>query len=300
MILVTGGTGFVGRALIRNLVTMGRPVRTLLRPSQRPPNLPRGVPVEVAVCSITDARGLRAAMKEVDVVYHLIGDERAGASRADLTKVDIESTQMVSEAAAEAGVRRFVYLSRLGADRASAFPLLKAKALAESAVTQHGMGYTILRSAAIYGPGDQFLTAMARLIRLVPFFFFMPGDGSSLLQPIWIEDLVTCLAWVIEDEQFDGQIITVGGGEYLSFREIVDMLMETLGRRRSLVSVPPAYLRMIGLWIDQFYTRLPVSTFWLDTLAVDRTTALDTLPRLFGLMPARLSQQIKELKDELR
>ena len=238
-------------------------------------------------------------MKEVDIVYHLIGDERAGANRADLTRVDIESTKMISQAAAEASVRRFVYLSHLGADRASAFPLLKAKALAESAVTQHDMGYTILRSAAIYGPGDQFLTAMARMIRLLPFFFVMPGDGSSLLQPIWIEDLVTCLAWVIEDEQFAGQIITVGGSEYLSFRQIIEMLLETLGLRRSLLTVSPAYLRIIGLWIDQFYTRLPVSTFWLDTLAVDRTTALDTLPRLFGLMPARLSQQIKELKDEL-
>ena len=78
------------------------------------------------------------------------------------------------------------------------------------------------------------------------------------------------------------------------------MLMETTGRRRTIVSVSPAYLRIIGLWADQFYTHLPVSTFWLDTLAVDRTTALDTLPRLFGLMPARLSQQITELKDELR
>ena len=290
----------MGRALIRHLVMMGRPVRTLLRPSKRTPDLPRGVPVEVAVCSISDERGLRAAMKGVDVVYHLIGDERAGASRANLTRVDIESTKMVSQAAAEAGVRRFVYLSRLGADRASAFALLKAKALAESAVTQHGMGYTILRSAAIYGPGDQFLTSMARMLRLLPFFFVMPGDGSSLLQPIWIEDLVTCLAWVTEDEKFDGQIIPVGGGEYISFREVIDLLMETLAIRRTLISVPPAYLRLIGLWIDQFYTRLPVSTFWLDSLAVDRTTALDTLPRLFGLMPARLSQQIKELKDDLQ
>src|SRR5689334_19798549 len=75
MILVTGGTGFVGRALVRQLVANGQQVRTLIRPSPRTPNLPRGVPVEVAVVSLSDERGLRAALRGVDVVYHLAGAE---------------------------------------------------------------------------------------------------------------------------------------------------------------------------------------------------------------------------------
>ena len=73
MILVTGGTGFVGRALVRQLVANGLNVRTLIRPSARTPNLPRGVPVEVAVVGLNDERGLRAALRGVDVVYHLAG-----------------------------------------------------------------------------------------------------------------------------------------------------------------------------------------------------------------------------------
>ena len=93
MILVTGGTGFIGQALIRQLVSLGKPVRTLLRPSIVTPNLPRGIPIEVAVSSFDDERSLRAAMKGVDVIYHLAGSERLGSRLADLVGVDIEGTK---------------------------------------------------------------------------------------------------------------------------------------------------------------------------------------------------------------
>ncbi len=97
MILVTGGTGFMGRVLIRHLVIMGKQVRMLLRPSPTSPNLPRGIPVEVAVCSLQDQRSLRSVMKGVDVIYHLASAERLGSSRADLTGVDIEGTRSLVE-----------------------------------------------------------------------------------------------------------------------------------------------------------------------------------------------------------
>ncbi len=75
---MTGGTGFIGQVLIRHLISMGYPVRTLLRPSNTSPNLPRGIPVEAVICGLKDERGLRAAMKGVDVIYHLVGSEGQG------------------------------------------------------------------------------------------------------------------------------------------------------------------------------------------------------------------------------
>ena len=118
MILVTGGTGFVGRALIRQLVANGQQVRTLIRPSARTPNLPRGVPVEVAVASLGDERGLRAALRGVEIVYHLAGAEFQGA-RANILQIDARGTYNLSQAAAETRVRRFFYVSHLGAGRSS-------------------------------------------------------------------------------------------------------------------------------------------------------------------------------------
>ncbi len=101
MILVTGGTGFIGRALIRHLVDNGYQVRTLIRPSAESPRLPKGVPVEVAVASFNDQRGLRAALVGVDTVYHLAGVERRGV-HADLLENDIQGTQAVVNSAKDA------------------------------------------------------------------------------------------------------------------------------------------------------------------------------------------------------
>ena len=296
MILVTGGTGFIGQALIRHLVEMGYPVRTLIRPSPKSPNLPRGVSVEVAVSSLNDARGLRAAMVGVDTIYHLASGEWLGP-RASLMNIDIQGTQSVVQAAVDAGVQRIFYMSHLGADRASAYPVLKAKAIAEEFIRRSGLDYTIIRSAVVFGPNDGLTTGLARILHATPFLFLIPGDGQVLLQPIWIEDLVTCLAWSLEDPETVNRMVEIGGPEYLSFKQIVESIMETTGVRRSLVSVRPPYLRALTVVLESIFRGLPVSVYWLDYLAANRTTALDTVPRVFNLMPARFSRRLEYLKD---
>ncbi len=296
MILVTGGTGFVGQVLIRHLADMGMQVRTLLRPSPSSPNLPQGVSVEAVICSLKDERGLRAAFKDVDIVFHLAGAERKG-SQADLMGVDIEGTRTIAQVAADAGVERIFFLSHLGADRASAYPVLKSKAIAENYIVHSGIPYTIFRSAVIFGPGDQFTTQLARLIRMSPGLFILPGDGSSILQPIWVEDLVTALTLAIDEPNTRQQIYSIGGPEYLRFRSIVELIMATIHARRRIVSLSPAYLRILTVYLENSLQNFPLSVFWQDYLAADRTCELDTLPRLFGLMPVRLSRQLDYLSQ---
>jgi uncharacterized protein YbjT (DUF2867 family) len=291
MILVTGATGFIGSALVRRLAAMGKPVRILLRPSSQSPNIPRGVPVEVAVASLNDERGLRAAMKGVTAVYHLVSTERYG-SRANLNGVDINGTQAVTQAASLAGVKRFFFMSYLGADRASAYPVMKTKGITEGIVQNSGVPYTIFRSAAVFGPGDQFTTQIMRLLKAYPFFFVLPAGGTAILQPLWIEDLVTCLSWALEDPQTVNKIYQIGGCEYLQYREVIEIILRKTSSKRMLLSISPPFLRMLTLFAEQMLRSFPISIFWLDYLATDRTCALDSLPRLLGLMPARFSQQI--------
>jgi uncharacterized protein YbjT (DUF2867 family) len=291
MILVSGGTGFIGQVLIRHLVDMGMRVRTLLRPSPASPHLPRGVPVEAVICGLKDERGLRAAMKGVDVIFHLAGAERKG-SQADLMGVDIEGTHTLASVAADAGVNRFFYLSHLGADRASAYPVLKAKAIAESYIIHSGIQYTIFRTAAVYGPGDHFTTELSRLLRHSPGIFLLPGQGSTMLQPLWVEDLITCLTLALDDPDTINQIYQVGGPEFLSFRNIVETVQRVTGNRRLLLSISPGYLRVLAQMMENSFKNFPLTIFWHDYLAADRTCELDTLPRLFGLMPERFNRQL--------
>ncbi len=295
MILITGGTGFIGRALIRHLTEMGYPVRTLIRPSPRSPGLPPGVPVEVAVSGLSDERGLRAAMVGVDTVYHLASSERQGA-RSSLMEIEIQGTRSVVDAAVDAGVKRLFFISHLGADRASAFPVLKAKAIAEETIRRSGLNYIIIRSAVVFGQNDGLTTGIARILSAIPYIFFIPGNGQILLQPIWVEDLVASLVWALEEPELYNRTLEVGGPEYLSFRQIVDMVMQNTQTRRNMVSIFPPYLRGFTVLLETLFPGFPTTVYWLDYLAANRTTSLDTMPRIFGIMPSRMSQRLVYLQ----
>jgi NADH dehydrogenase len=297
MILVTGGTGFIGQELIRHLVDQGYAVRTLIRPSPSSPNLPHGVAVDIAVSSLNDERGLRAAMVGVDVIYHLASGEWRGP-RASLMDIDIQGTRAVVEAAEDAGVQRIFYLSHLGADRASAYPVLKAKGIAEEFIRRSQLAYTILRTAIVYGPNDSFTTGLARILGAFPFFFLMPGNGRIVLQPLWVEDLVTCLIWALDDPETLNKVVDIGGPEYLTIQKIVRLIMEEAGLKRTVLHLPYPYVRGLTVLLESLIPNLPTSVYWLDYMAVNRTTALDTMPRSFNLMPARMSQRLAYLGQQ--
>ncbi len=293
MILITGGTGFIGRAMVRHLVEAGYTVRTLLRPSTRTPLLPRGVPVEVAVTSLADVRGLRAALREIDIVIHLAGSEHAGRN-ANLFGVDIQGTRNLAEAAKEAGIQRFLYLSHLGADRASAYPVQKAKGIAEEHVRKSGVPYTIVRSSIVYGPEDHFTIPLANMLRYMP-VFPLYGDGGTRIQPLWVEDLVACLLWTLDNPATLHQTYEVGGSEYFTLRQVLEILMDVSRTRRLLLPLSPPLLRALTVTLETFLPRFPASSFWVDYYAVHRTCPVDNLPRTFGLMPARFRYRLDYL-----
>ncbi len=299
MILVTGGTGFIGRALVRHLYASGYPVRTLLRPSPRTPRLPRGVPVEAAVVSLSDQRGLRAALRDVDTIIHLAGSEWQGRS-ANLLETDIQGTRNLARAAKDASIKRFIFLSHIGAHRASAFPVHKAKGIAEEHIRKSGVPHTIIRSSIVFGPEDHFTTDLATLMRFSPGIFFTPGDGQTLVQPLWVEDLVTSLVWAIESPSTRNQTYEIGGSEYFTMRQVLTTIMEVIRIRRALVSAPPPFLRSLIVTLETFFPRYPLSSFWVDYTAVNRTCPVDNLPRFFGLMPARFTYRLDYLHRKSR
>jgi uncharacterized protein YbjT (DUF2867 family) len=294
MILVTGATGFIGRSLVRELAQAGYPLRALIRPSRRSPRLPRGVPVEVAVVSLADTRGLRAAVNDVDIIFHLASAESQGR-QANLLATDIEGTRNLVTAAADAGVQRFIYLSHLGAARASGYPVFKAKGIAEEHIRHSSIPHTILRSSIVYGPEDHFTTGLARLLRLSPGMFFLPGGGRTVLQPFWVEDLVACLLWLLEAPETIDQVYEVGGSEYFTVRQILEILMPIIHARRYLVELPIVVLRALTVFFESFVPNYPASSFWIDYASISRTCAADATPRAFGIMPARFTYRLDYL-----
>ncbi len=295
MILITGGTGFIGNVLIRHLDNLGHPIKLLIRPSKNSPRLPKNLPLDIAVTSLKDERGLRAAMKDIDCIYHLASAEMLGR-KADLSDVDIKGTQALINAASSANIKRIFYLSHLGAERASAYPLLKAKGIAEYTIKNSGIPFTIYRSGIVYGKNDHFSNGLALLMQASPYFVMLPEEGRTMLQPLWVEDLARVLTWSLDMPETINKTIELGGPEYLSFREICEIIVGVLGIRRKFVNVSPVFLNVLTELIEIIMPNFPTSVFWLDYLAIDRTAELDILPRQFDLLPARMSQHLGYLK----
>jgi NADH dehydrogenase len=250
--------------------------------------------VEVAVASLNEERSMRAALRGVSQIYHLSTAGTEGR-RGNLMRTDIEGTRVLAQAAASAKIERLIFLSHIGADRASAFPIQKSKGIAEEHIRKSGVPYTIIRSSVVFGPEDRFTNNLAQLLRAAPGFFPIPSDGRSLLQPVWVEDLVTCLTWALQNPEMANRTYEVGGGEYFTLRQVLEILMNVTHWRRLLVPISHPNMRALLVMLDTFVPNFNISTYWLDYVAVNRTCPVDNMPRIFGLMPARFGYRLDYL-----
>lgn len=299
MILVTGGTGFIGSHLVRHLAELGKPYRLFLQPGIDLAGIPRQTDLNVALSSLDDERGVSSALRGVDAIYHLVGVESAGV-KADLMEIEVSHLERLTSLARKAGVRRFFYLSHLGADRASAYGLMKAKGIAESIIRKSGLTYTIIRSSLVYGEGDNFTINLARLIKMSPGLVLVPGDGGTLVQPLWVEDLVTSLIWALDMPATEDAVIEVGGPEHLSFMDVMKLIGTQLKLKRSYMDFNPVQLSLLIQLLENRIKGFPATVFWMDYLAENRTCHLDSMPRNFGINPARMKHKIDYLNTTLR
>jgi len=285
MILVTGATGFVGRRLVSRLTREANlKARILLRPGTDMSRLPRPLTVHTMVGDVTDAESLLAAMNGVHTIIHLVGTESRGR-KARLNIVDTAGAKAVVDAALAARVGRIIYISRPGADRASAFPVLRAKGEIEDAIRRSGLSFTILRSAVLFGDGDNFSENIAMMVGSFP-VFFVAGDGESVFQPLWVEDLVTCLLMTLESLDTIDSVITLGGPELLSYRRIAMRVMHTMGTRHPIVGLP-LLINQAGIWFfDGLFARWPITGHWVEMFSSNQAAELGTVERTFGFRPA--------------
>jgi uncharacterized protein YbjT (DUF2867 family) len=294
VIFMTGATGFIGRALLRQLLEAGYEVRVLIRPSKRSPHLPKGRPIDVAVASLADERSIRAALRGAEAVFHLAGAEWQGRN-ADLLAVDMRGTENLARAASDANVKRIITVSHLGASRTSGYAVFQAKGVAEEHIKRSGVPYTILRSAVVFGPEDHFTTSLARLLRASPLLFPLPHSSRTVIQPLWVEDLVTALMWVLDDPGTLNRTYEIGGSEFFTVREAVEIIMRAAHSPRTILELHPVLLRALIVTLESFVPNYPVSSFWLDYIAVSRTCSVENLPRSLGLMPARFAYRLDYL-----
>jgi len=291
VILVTGGTGFVGRRLVARLVEAGEKVRVLAR-GLRPAELPADV--ELVKGNVVSGEGLPSALEGVERVVHLVAIIREGGGQTFDDVIRQGAVNLVNAAKA-AGVKKLVHQSAIGARDDPYFLYHKAKWDAEQAVIRSGLRYTIVRPSLIFGEGDEFFITLAGLVRwnpLVP----IAGDGKTRFQPIWIEDVVTCLVECLRDGVHDNAVVEIGGPEQLTYEEMVDLVARVLGKRRLKVHVPLFLMRPLVSLMEFALPKPPVTREQLKMLAIDNVTEADAVPRQFGFRPKRLADGLDHLK----
>ncbi len=291
MILVTGGSGFIGRRLVSRLVDSGHEARVLAR-GQRRADLPSAV--GTAQGNVVRGDGLPEAMNGVRKIVHLVAIIRE-AGHQTFEAVIWRGTERTLEAAKVAAVKKFVYVSAIGAQDNPTYPYLHAKWQAERAVMRSGLNYTILRPSIVFGEGDEFINALAGLVRYNP-VVPVAGDGKAKFQPIWVEDLVTCIVACLDEGAHDGQTLEVGGPEHLTYDEILDAVKETLGKSRAKVHVPLAVMRPVAQVMEWVLPRPPVTREQLKMLTLDNITDTGSVISNFGIQPRRLADSLDYIK----
>jgi NADH dehydrogenase len=238
-VLVTGAGGFVGRHVVRELVASGGQVRAMVRDVHGARML-ENVDCELVRGDVTDAASLLAATRGCRAVVHLaaILTGRPG----DFERVMARGARNLVEAAREAGVRRFVLMSAIGAaaDTRGSVPYYRAKWAAEQAVQGSGIGHAILRPSFVFGADGGALPRFLRLVRLAPVTPVI-GSGRQRIQPVWIDDVVRAVTLALRRE--DDLLVEIGGPDVVDWVTLWARLKAALGTRRPAMHVPPWLLR---------------------------------------------------------
>ena len=288
MLLLTGATGQVGRALLRRLNEEGRPVRCLVRD-------PRGlgaerVRVQIVLGDLSDPQSFRNALRGVQTVVHLAaaGRDQPGASIEELDGI---ATWRLVQAAEGAGVEHFVFFSALAASIHDRTRFLRAKALAEQAVLAAGVPHTVFAPSLVYASDDRHLKLLQRLawLPVVP----IPGRARARFQPIWAEDVAACvLAALHDDAPPTGARHELAGPQTLTQEEIVEIVLAAAGRPRPVVGVPEpltrAALRTLGTFMK---SKAPATWDEAELLQVSMTTPHGTAgAEALGVTPRPMAE----------
>ena len=271
----------------------GTQVRALIRTSAVRALL-TALGVELSFGNVTDLESLRAAMKGVDTVIHLVAVPLERGAQT-FEAVNVNGTRNVVTAARDVGVKRFIDLSALGASNDSRYPYTYSKWQAEESVRASGLDYTILRPSAQFGEGDGFFSAFAGLIGISPVFFPSPGRGDTVFQPISVEDVATAVIKTLSDSRTIGKSIEFGGPEHLTYDQMVQEVLGAMGKRRRIVHVPIPLMK-VPLFFFGFLPYPPVDSGQLDLLNVQNATELDATERSFGFKPKKLSEGLGYLR----
>jgi NADH dehydrogenase len=292
VILVTGGTGFVGGHIVQALRANEEQVRALVRDRARGAKLETWG-VELAEGDVTSPESLRRAVAGAEAVVHLVAIRQG--KREQFQRVMVDGTRNLLAAAQEAGVGRFVHMSALGttAQTKDLVPYYNAKWQMEQEVKASGIPYVIFRPSFVFGPDGGILPTFAKLARLTPVTPVI-GSGRQRIQPIWVDDVAGYFAEAVERDDVTGRVFELGGPDAVTWNEFWQRLKRVRGMRRPSIHVPVGLMRVNALVTERLPGNIPLTRDLLTMLEhVDNVVSNDEAVRTFQLPLVPLDEQLR-------
>ncbi|MBD0290301.1 MAG: SDR family NAD(P)-dependent oxidoreductase [Thermoleophilia bacterium] len=292
MILVTGGTGFVGPKIVHALRTEGAEVRVLARnPASRAARTAEAWGCSLAAGDMTDLASLRRAVAGCDTVVHLVAILLGPEDAFD--RVMVAGTRALLEAARDAGVRRVVLMSALGTGEGTKelTPYFRAKWEQEEAVEASGIPYAIFRPSFVFAPDGGVLQAALRVVRFSPVVPVVVPDLR--LQPIWAADVASFFTAAAVHGKGTNGTWELGGAEVVTWRELWDRVERILGKRRANPTLPLGLLRAAAA-LGNLLPPTRGAPGGVTMLSFgDNVTDIGPAVEEFGVRPIGLDEQIR-------
>ena len=298
-VLVTGGTGVVGRATVTALIDRGHTVRLVSRNARRDA-AQWGSAVESWSGDVARDDGLSGAADGCDAVLHVVGVVHAEAGGPSLREINVEGTQRMLREAIGSGGPHFIFVSSLGADRGES-EYHRSKREAEALVREYPGRWTIVRPGNVYGPGDDEISLLLRMVRTLPVIPVI-GGGDTKFQPIYAGDLGRALATAVERSDLAGRVLDLAGIEETTQNDLIERFSRITNREPARIGVPE-FLTSFGISLAEA-TGVPVpfhqSQLTMlregNRIPADRTNALTDV---FGITPTPLDEGLRILADAL-
>ena len=286
---VFGGTGFVGRRIVHRLRESGTRVRIVSRHSGRAAD----DGVEQIVANAHDERSVAAAVAGADGVVNAISLYIEHGSDT-FHSVHVEAAGKIARAARQAGIRRFVHVSGIGANAASLSPYIRSRGEGEATVQTAFSSAVIVRPAVMFAPDDAFVTTIVRLLRSLPAYPIF-GDGRTRLQPVHVDDVAAAIAQILRQEKKPYPVYELAGPRVYSYEELLRTIARIAGLRPVLMRMP------FALWdalagLAEMLPGPPLTRSQVELLQIDTTTS-ENLPgfRALGISPRTLEDELEAI-----